>query len=104
MSFYVPVNTTQSLISFDPNLSYDIGFSFHSIIYLSFTLLYIFLGLAWFFHSKRHRSLQKGLPLFSALTLMLMTFFSEKLVTGISILVIELDGKIFCGSKSDFVF
>ena len=79
-------------ISFDPNLSHDMGFSFHSIIYLVSAFIYILLGCIWFFHAKRHRTILKGIPLFSALSILVVTLIFEKIITAVSIIVLEMDG------------
>ncbi|KAJ3306868.1 hypothetical protein HDV03_003905 [Kappamyces sp. JEL0829] len=69
---------------------YDAGLSYHALIYLIPAGFYLLLGIIWGIHAKRSYAIMRGLPLFSALSIILATMLFEKIITAVSIIVIEL--------------
>ena len=72
-------------------MSSDSSLSYHIYLYSLASSCYFLLGLGWFYHTSHRASITKGIPMFSALSLLLMTAFSDKLIRAISVVVIELD-------------
>lgn len=78
-------------VVFDPYLGYQNGLSVHSFLFFGSAFLYLVFGLAVTVHTQRNVVIAKGNHLYTALCLLLLTIFFEKLMSGVSVIVIELN-------------
>jgi hypothetical protein len=80
----------QNYVEINPDLKYTVGFSLHSVSYLSISFAYLILLSAWMMHLRRNRTCWMGIPIFNAFILMIGTKLLEKLAAGIAVLIMEL--------------
>jgi hypothetical protein len=77
------------VISPNPNLSYNLGITFHSIIYLISSISYSLIFLVWFTHIFRNRIECYKIPLFRGIQLFIITKILEKLSSMVAVVTFE---------------
>jgi hypothetical protein len=82
-------------ISFDPNLSYNKGLTYHSFIYFSFGALYLALGCNWIFAWIKNYAIVQQLPLFLAISLLGALTLMDELLSGTTVLLMEITDGLF---------
>jgi hypothetical protein len=80
-------------IVFDLDLSYRKGFSYHSLIYFSFSIFYAILGCFWVGSYFQHNRIK--VPLFTAISILWVSNIVDQLLSGLTVLVLELSLSYF---------
>ena len=75
---------------YNPNLDFDLGLSYHSFIYYSSAVGWLLISFYAWINTRRHLEVARQLPIFTVIKWYFGMSFIEKLVTGTSVLVLEL--------------